>query len=350
MLTRGKEKPKTRFGGIFDGEAENHDKTKNKLLNYPCGIVFKLPQAKQNDKQMKIKNVTIAGAGVLGSQIAWQTAYKGFNVTVYDAFETGIENCKKQHQRYARLFLASNRASEKEIDDTFSKLVYTTDLKKAVANADLISESVPEDPEIKKSFYKQLADFCPEKTIFTSNSSTLLPSYYAAETGRPEKFLAMHFSNPVWDANIAEVMKHAGTGQQYFNTVINFAKDIGMIPIPIHKEQPGYVLNSLLVPFLTAAQNLWFDQVSDYKSIDKTWMISTGAKSGPFGILDLIGMQTVYNISLMNGKKTNNKKLLERAEKIKSEFIDKGKMGISTGEGFYKYPNPEYKNPDFLKR
>lgn len=228
-----------------------------------------------------------------------------------------------------------------------NKLAYTTNLKEAVQDADLISESVPENIEIKKAFYKELAKIAPEKTIFTSNSSTMLPSYYALETGRPKKFLALHFSNPVWDANIAEVMKHSGTEQKYFDIVIDFAKAIGMIPIPIHKEQSGYVLNSLLIPFLTAAQNLWFDNVSDYKSIDKTWMISTGSKSGPFGILDLIGMQTVYNITLMNGKKGNNEKLVKRAEKIKSDFIDKGKMGITTGEGFYKYPNPEYKNHDF---
>jgi hypothetical protein len=87
----------------------------------------------------------------------------------------------------------------------------------------------------------------------------------------------------------------------------DFAKEIGMVPIPINKEQPGYVLNSLLVPFLSAAQNLWFNNISDFKSIDKTWMISTGSKSGPFGILDLVGMQTVYNITMMDAKRTNNK-------------------------------------------
>ncbi len=299
---------------------------------------------------MKIKNVTIAGAGVLGSQIAWQTAFKGFNVTVYDAFEKGIENCKTYHNRYAKLFLSSKGATKDEIENTLSRITYTTNLKEAVMDADLISESVPENLEIKKAFYTELAKLAPQKTIFTSNSSTLLPSYYAIETGRPEKFMALHFSNPVWDANIAEVMKHARTGQEYFDIVTAFAKDIGMIPIPIHKEQPGYVLNSLLVPFLSAAQNLWFNEVSDFKSIDKTWMISTGAKSGPFGILDLVGMETVYNITLMDAKRTNNPALFKRAEKIKSEFIDKGRMGISSGRGFYTYPNPEYKNPDFLTK
>ena len=299
---------------------------------------------------MKIKNVTIAGGGVLGSQIAWQTALKGFSVTVYDAFEDGINNCKKYHKRYAELFRASKGVSKAEIEDTISRLTYSTNLKEAVKDADLISESIPENLEIKKSFYKELAQLAPEKTIFTTNSSTMLPSYYAKETGRPEKFLALHFSNPVWDANVGEVMSHPKTDSKYFDIVVNFTKEIGLVPIPIQKEQPGYVLNSLLVPFLIAAQDLWFNGVSDFKSIDKTWMISTGSKSGPFGILDLVGMQTIYNITMMDAKKLNSPSLYERAEIIKAEFIDKGKMGISTGQGFYSYPNPEYKDPDFLTK
>lgn len=297
---------------------------------------------------MKIENVTIAGAGVLGSQISWQAAFNGFNVTVYDVFEKGLENGKKLHKKFGELFKASREATQEEIDATFTRLSYTTNLRKAVQDADLVSESVPEKLEIKKSFYISLAKVAPPKTIFTTNSSTMIPSSYAEETGRPEKFLALHFANPVWDANIGEVMMHKKTDKKYFNIVLQFAKDIGMVPIPIHKEQSGYVLNSLLVPLLSASQNLFFSGVSDYESIDKVWMISTGANFGPFGLIDMIGMQTVYNIALMNGKKTNNQAMIDRAKRIKEEWIDKGKTGVESGEGFYKYPNPTYKRDGFL--
>ncbi len=297
---------------------------------------------------MEIKNVMIAGAGVLGSQIAWQTAFHGFNVVVYDVFEKGIDDSKNFHKKFAEIFKTQRGASQNEIEQCFARISYSTNLQEAIQNIDLVSESVPEKLEIKQSFYKELAKLAPEKTIFTSNSSTLLPSMYAAETGRPEKFLALHFANPVWDANVGEVMMHAGTDPHYFEVVLNFAKAIGMVPIPIKKEQSGYVLNSLLVPLLSIAQGLHFNGVSDYESIDKTWMISTGAKIGPFGIIDMVGMQTVYNIAMMNGMKTNNKLQIERANLIKTEWIDKGKLGISSGEGYYKYPNPRYADPDFL--
>ena len=297
---------------------------------------------------MNIKNVTIAGAGILGSQIAWQTAFHGFNVTVYDLFENGLKAGKKNHKKFAELFMTTRGATQKQIDAAFAQLSYTTNLQEAVKDADLISESVPENFEIKQIFYTELAKYAPQKTIFTSNSSTMIPSMFAKQTMRPEKFLALHFANPIWNANIGEVMMHAGTAPKYFDIVLNFAKNIGMVPIPLHKEQPGYILNSLLIPLLSAAENLFFDGAADYETIDKTWMISMHSPIGPFGILDMIGMQTIYNLTLMAGKKANNQKIIDRANTIKTKWIDKGKMGISTGQGFYKYPNPKFKDADFL--
>ncbi len=298
---------------------------------------------------MKIKNVTIAGGGTLGSQIAWQTAFHGFNVTVYDAFDKGLEASKNFHKQFADLFLNTRGATQEEIDQTFSRLSYTTNLAEAVKDADLISESVPENVEIKRGFYTELAKAAPEKTIFTTNSSTTLPSEYADVTGRPAKFLALHFANGIWDANVGEVMGHPGTDPAVFDRVVEFAKEIGMVPIPIHKEQNGYVLNSLLVPLLSAAGNLLVNGVSDVESIDKTWMISTGAQIGPFGIMDMVGMQTMYNIDILWGEKLKDQSMLDRAAFIKKNYIDKGKMGAASGEGFYKYPNPAFHDPDFLK-
>jgi 3-hydroxybutyryl-CoA dehydrogenase len=298
---------------------------------------------------IKIENVTIAGGGTLGSQIAWQTAFMGFNVVVYDAFDKGLEASKSAHRKYAELFKKSRGASEEEIEQTFNRLSYSTILEEAVKDADLVSESIPEDIEIKKSFYKELARVAPGKTIFTTNSSSTLPSDYAAFTGRPEKFLALHFANGIWDTNVGEVMGHLETSPEIFERVLKFASEIGMIPIPIHKEQNGYILNSLLVPLLSAAQDLFFNEVSDFESIDKTWMISMGTKIGPFGILDKVGLQTAYNISMLWGKRLGDQNRIDRAANLKINFIDNGKLGVSSGEGFYKYPNPKYTDPDFIK-
>ncbi|WP_217495950.1 3-hydroxyacyl-CoA dehydrogenase NAD-binding domain-containing protein [Mangrovivirga cuniculi] len=187
--------------------------------------------------------------GTLGSQISFQVAFSGFNVTVYDAFEKGIEHCKDLHNRYGKIYKNEMNASDQQIKETHERLTYTTNLAEAVKDADLINESIPEDPEIKTAFYKELAIVAPEKTIFTTNSSTTIPSMYARETGRPDMFLALHFANQIWKANIGEVMGHKETDPEIFDTVVQFARDIGMVPIVIKKEHSGYVINSLLVPF-----------------------------------------------------------------------------------------------------
>jgi 3-hydroxybutyryl-CoA dehydrogenase len=221
-------------------------------------------------------------------------------------------------------------------------------LSKAVENADLVIEAIPEVLEIKQDFYKKLAKVAREETIFASNSSTMTPSQIVDVTGRPEKYLHLHFANEIWKLNIAEIMKHDGTSEEVFEEVIEFATAIGMVPIPLHKEQPGYVLNTLLVPHIKAAVQLAVDGVADPKIVDKTWMISTGAPFGPFAFLDIIGPNTPYNLYKAFGE--GGDELSARvAGWIKSEYLDKGKMGKANGKGVYAYPNPEFEDSNFLK-
>ena len=298
---------------------------------------------------MAIKNVTVAGAGTMGSQIAWQAAFSGYAVTVFDAYEKSLQVAQRSHRQYAELFMKSFGASKQAVDETAARLHYTTDLVDAVRDADIVSKSIPENLEIKQSFYSDLSKAAPANTIFTTNSSTLTPSEIVAAVDRPKKFLALHFANPVWDSNVAEVMGHPTTDPVVFGQIVKFARSIGMVSIPINKEQSGYVMNSLLVPFLAAASNLYVQGVTDYESIDKIWMISTRSEMGPFGMMDIIGVQTIYDVEMHLGKKLDDTAMLLRAEHYKNNFIDKGKLGVKTGEGFYEYPDPAYRDPEFLK-
>lgn len=295
---------------------------------------------------MDYKNITVAGSGVLGSQIAFQTAFHGYNVSVYDINDGAIEKAKERlnglKDVYGKYFKDEEKAAA-----ALERFTFSTSLKEAVKDADLIIEAVPELEKIKINFYNELATVAPEKTVFASNSSTMVPSQFAKYTGRPEKFLALHFANEVWKNNTAEVMGHPGTDKKYEEQVLEFAKSIGMVALHILKEQPGYILNSLLVPLLSAAQGLYAKGIAEPETIDKTWMIATGAPLGPFGILDVVGIQTAYNIVATDAK--TNPALQPIADLLKTEFLDKGKTGQGSGEGFYKYPNPAYLDPDFLK-
>ncbi len=297
---------------------------------------------------MTIKNVTVAGSGVLGAQIALQAAYHGFNVTVYDINDAALDKAKATFERIAAAYRQDLHAGDESIAAAFSRLDTTTDLAASVKDADLLIEAIPENPSVKTAFYQQLAAVAPAKTIFATNTSTLLPSMFAEATGRPEKFLALHFANEIWKHNTAEIMGHAGTDKAVFDTIVAFAKDIGMIALPLHKEQPAYILNSLLVPFLSAASALWANGVADPETIDKTWMAATGAPVGPFATLDIVGITTAYNINKMAADAAPDPLKLKIVALMKA-MIDEGKLGVASGEGFYKYPDPAYKAPDFLK-
>ncbi|AQQ52337.1 3-hydroxyacyl-CoA dehydrogenase [Planococcus lenghuensis] len=298
---------------------------------------------------MDYKNVTVAGGGVLGSQIAFQTAFKGFAVSVYDINDEAITRAKELIKRLKPRYQEDLGATDEQLDEAFGRISFHTDLAEAVQDADLVIEAVPEVAAIKTEFYQKLGQAAPEKTVFATNSSTMLPSQFAEATGRPEKFIALHFANEIWRNNTAEVMKHPGTDMGVFDDLMEFAKAIGMIALPLHKEQPGYILNSLLVPLLEAAQKLLVREVSDVETIDKTWMAATGAPLGPFAILDVVGIATAYNIGNAKAEATGNEEYKKVAELLKTEYLDKGKLGRETGEGFYKYPNPSFADPDFLK-
>jgi 3-hydroxyacyl-CoA dehydrogenase len=311
---------------------------------------------------MNIKNVVVAGGGVLGSQIAFQSAYKGYDVTVWLRSEGSVERAKPKFERLKNIYLDTLEAmktdpsaycrgladdkdlSAAQIDGLKDKvlaaydgLTLTTSYDEAGKDADLVIEAIAEDPEQKVSFYRELSKHLPERTIITTNSSTLLPSMFAESTGRPDRYLAMHFANEIWRNNTAEIMGHPGTSQESYDTVVRFAESIGMIPLKLKKEQPGYILNSLLVPFLNAAQVLLAKEVADPETIDKTWMLATGAPVGPFRILDIVGLKTAYNIVIMAPEASDPSTIQGKIAAMLKSYIDAGKTGINAGEGFYKY-------------
>ena len=293
-----------------------------------------------------IEQVTVAGGGVLGSQIAYQCAFKGKNVTVYDIGDEAVAAAKERVEALRTAYKRDIQATDEQFDAGLGRMSFTADLGEAAKNADLVIEAIPEKPSIKHDFYQSLAKLAPEDTIFASNSSTYVPSSFAADTGRPDKFLNLHFANQIWLMNTAEIMGTNQTDPDIYNRIVSFARQIGMVPIQLHKEQPGYVLNTLLMPLMGAAGMLWAHDVADPQTVDKTWMIATGAPKGPFGFYDMVGLRTAYNILCQRqGDNPQAKPLLDKLKAM----IDQGKLGEETGQGFYQYPDPDYQDPGFLK-
>lgn len=322
---------------------------------------------------MKYKNIVIAGGGILGSQIAYQTAYCGFNVTILireaDSKEDVQNKLKKLYKTYKETIeimdtdkgkaegiwakgISDIKKFKKEdclkkAEKALENIIISTNQKEALKNADLVIESITENFDIKTAFYKEISPYLPKKTVIVTNSSTLLPSKMAKSTGRPDKYLSLHFANSIWKNNITEIMKHSGTANRYLTELKQFAEAINMIPLIAKEEKSGYLLNSMLVPFLLCAMDLLANGVSDPETIDKAWTLGTGAPKGPFQIMDTVGLETAKNIVLQYQKVPNIfdpllKKMMlpynyDGMLKILDKYLEKGKSGKSVGEGFYKY-------------
>ena len=324
---------------------------------------------------MNYKNIVVAGGGILGSQIAFQSAYCGYNVTILIREEDSKEDLdnklktllktyidtiedmstmRKIEQDNAARAIATSTTFDKErciekSKNALNNIKIETSQKEALKDADLLIESITENFDIKISFFKQIQPYMPQKTVIVTNSSTLLPSKLAKYTGRSDKFLSLHFANSIWKNNIAEVMKHSNTDDKYFEKIIEFAKSINMIPLAAREEKSGYILNSMLVPFLLSAMDLLANKVSDVETIDKAWIYGTGAPKGPFRIIDTVGLITTRDIVRQYQKVPDildplfKKMLLPYSYKemleILNEYIAAGKTGKASGEGFYKYNN-----------
>ena len=293
-----------------------------------------------------IRHVLVVGAGTMGRQIAWQCATHGFDVTLTDADPAALERAAKVIERFAAGAVGAGALSETDARAALGRLRVAAEPD--YATVDLVSESVYEDPAVKGQVFARLNALCPPQTIFTTNTSTLLPSMFAAATGRPERFCALHFHLPVWTATVTDVMGHAGTAAETLTTVAAFARRIGQVPIVLRQEHSGYVFNDMFNALNTAAINLVASGVTTIEDVDRAWMGIMKMPVGPGGWLDDIGLDTVWRITDFWAGVTKDPRLRQNAALLK-EYVDAGRLGVKSGQGFYSYPNPAYAATGFIE-
>ena len=293
-----------------------------------------------------IKRVLILGAGTMGQQIGLQCAMYGYDVVFYDLSQEILDKASRRIAKLGSWYVSSGRLTEENLRNTLSRISATPDPEKAAQDVDLISESVPEDPELKGKVFARFHKLCPERTIFTTNTSMLVPSMFAEATGRPEKLVAFHFHD-LRANNIADVMPHPGTAPEVTKLVHDFAVSIGQIVILLHRENSGYVFNTMLSSLFSSALTLASRNVASIEDIDRSWMGVMHTSMGPFGIMDQVGISTVWIITDYWAKKTGDAQAQANADFLK-QYVEKGHLGFKTNQGFYSYPNPAYTQQDFL--
>jgi len=293
-----------------------------------------------------IKRVLILGAGTMGQQIGLQCAMHGYEVVYYDLTQEILDKALKRVAKLGSWFASSGLLTEENLRHALARISATPDAAKAAQDVDFISESVPEDPQLKGKIFAQFNKLCPERTIFTTNTSMLVPSMFAKATGRPEKLVSLHFHD-TRSTNVVDVMPHPGTAPEVTQLVHDFAVSIGQIVIRLHRENNGYVFNTMLSSLFTSALTLASRDVAAIEDIDRSWMGVMHTPMGPFGIMDQIGLSTVWTITDYWAKKTGDPQAQANADFLK-QYVDRGHLGFKTNRGFYSYPNPSYMEANFL--
>jgi 3-hydroxybutyryl-CoA dehydrogenase len=294
-------------------------------------------------KELKdIQNVLILGSGTLGLRVALASALNGYKVTVYDIREEAFSQAKKIQANLVKMLIKEGKFSEKEGRQAIQNQTFTTDASFAAINADLVSESVTEDLYLKKKVWTQFGSLCPQHTIFTTNTSSLLPSLFAKETGRPERFCALHFHD-VFYANVVDIMPNPKTEPWVIELLQAFGESIQQTPVIMQRESPGYIFNAMLISVLGAAGALVTYDVASIEDVDRSWMGNFKMPSGPFGILDEIGLDTAWHVIHVFKDEKN-----KRFAKLLDTYVQQGKLGRKSGEGFYSYPNPKFSEESFI--
>jgi 3-hydroxybutyryl-CoA dehydrogenase len=295
-----------------------------------------------------VRRIAIVGAGTMGQQIGFQCAGHGYDVVVYDIDPAALESARKRIDTYAEGLEAGGAITSQLRTAARERIEMTTDISTAARDADLLSEAVPEDPDLKGRVLAAFNAACPSRTVFMTNTSTLLPSQFADASGRGDRLFPLHFHLPVWINNLVDVMPHPGTAPEVTPLVVAFARRIGQVPIDLHREHNGYVFNSMYSALNSAAITLAQQGVASIEDIDRSWMHITKAPVGPLGALDAVGLDTVWTITDYWARQLGDPQLRANAAFLK-DYVDRGDLGVKTGRGFYAYPEPAYARPGFVE-
>lgn len=294
-----------------------------------------------------IKNIAIIGAGFMGKQIATQAAVHGCSVRLYDSSSEAIaragEEFKNQMEGFFSLGLLPGKPEE-----ILARISYHGELPPALAGADLVLEAAPENLELKKRIFRELEKYLPDGAILATNSSSIPVSKIEDAVECRERVANIHFYAPVSKNNFVDIMGGSCTGEGVVERCAEWIKGIGCIPLVVKKECMGFVFNRVWHAVKRECLASWAGGHADYRDIDRAWMVFTGMGMGPFGMMDGVGLDVVYDIEMEYFKDSNDPK--DRPPQRLKDMIDRGELGLKTKKGFYDWTNPEFARPDFIKK
>ena len=281
----------------------------------------------------EIKTVGVAGSGTMGAGIAIVAARSGFRTIVFDTRADALERARKQTEGFFAQSIKRGRLTSEQVDGVLASLSGTTDIS-ALAACDIVIEAVFEDLGVKHALCGELGKVCPPHTIFASNTSTLSITEIAAGSGRPERFVGMHFCLPAQLMKLVEMSPGLRTSEEAFDAAWNFCKAMGQIPVRT-KDNPGFILNYFLIPFNNDVIRMVEAGVAAPADIDLAIKTGLGYAMGPLELLDLVGLDT--HLLVAEALYASTHELRAAAPALVKRMIAAGHLGRKTGQGFYTY-------------
>ena len=278
-------------------------------------------------------NIGIIGAGTMGNGIAHVFSLFDNNIILVDISSDILDNAISIISKNLERQSSKGIINKEKISIALKNITVNTDMK-SLKNCDLIIEAVKEDFNIKSEIFKKLDNICNQNTIFASNTSSISINKLSAGIPRPEKFIGMHFMNPVPIMKLVEIIKGNKTSNETLGFIKNLSKSINKIPVECN-DSPGFVSNRILMPLINEAAYTFMEGVASVESIDEIMKLGMGHPMGPLKLADLIGIDVCVSIMEVLLSGFNNEKYAICPLLI--EMNKKGKLGMKTGEGFYKY-------------
>jgi 3-hydroxybutyryl-CoA dehydrogenase len=294
----------------------------------------------------EIRSVAMIGAGTMGWQIAARTADSGRTVALYDALpgaaERAIERMRTELDPAVR---AAGKAERWDVPALLGRVRAVGSLEDAVAGVDLVIEAVREHLPTKLEVFRELDRLAPA-AILATNSSSLPSGRLVEAVSRPERLVNLHFFSPIWQREMLEVMSCGRTDEAVLRDCVAFGRSLGLITIGVQGESMGFVINRVWRAVKREALRVVDEGHAAPEDVDRLWMGFFGTPYGPFGLMDLVGLDVVRDIEASYVAVTQDP--TDRVSPTLRRLVEAGKLGEKSGEGFYRHPDPAYLEPGFL--
>ena len=284
-----------------------------------------------------IRSVAVVGAGLMGHGIAQEFALAGRAVHLHDLNDDKLMQATRRIEANFSVLEGMGLATPEESRNALDRIRTSTSLGAAVADVDMVVESIPEDLDLKQRIFQELDKHCPERTILASNTSSFMPSLLARETQRPDQVLVTHYFNPPYLLPLVEIVRGQDTADEVVSTVSDLLRSMGKQPVVLNKEAPGFIGNRLQAALVREALSIVERGIADPEDVDAVIKSGFGRRlacAGVFEILDAAGWDVGLAVASQLFPEIESSPEIPKRLR---EKVERGELGVKTGKGFYEW-------------